>query len=334
MTGTDPGIAVSVMVAYYNAPAYLERLLPLLRRQTHPVGEIEVLVVDDGSAEPAAEVTARHAELTKGFGRFAVLTHPANRGRAAARNTALHAARGRWIAIVDVDDCPAPDYIEALVRAHTACAGLAVRPNIRILPELKRGSAFLRYRDARYLGSRSDADYENLAPRFFAASGSSLERNVLLRAGGFDEGFVGYGGEDEELGIRLVREGVRIVFRRDVCIWDGDIRTTLERTCQRYEDYGRSGAAHLFSKWPDYARETRFGALEPGARGARGRLLRQCCHIGLARRLSRRLSAVDGSRLPLDPPAALFQYVLLSFYLHGVNTRPVAARIGNPAAHG
>lgn len=321
MIKVDSEVSVSVIVAYYNAPAYLERLLPLLVRQTYPRNKFEVLIVDDGSTEPAVDVIARYAGMTRDFAGFVTLTHEVNRGRAAARNSALRIARGRLIAIIDVDDCPADDYIESVVRVHANCSDLAVRPNIRILPELKVSSAFLRYRDARYLGTRAGVDYEDLPPRFFAASGSSLERTALLQAGGFDEGFVGYGGEDEELGIRLVRAGVRIVFRREVRMWDGDVRTTLTRTCQRYEDYGRSGAAHLFAKWPEYMRETRFGALEPTSRSARGWLISRCCRAGLARALERMLITVDGWRLPFDPPAALFQYVLISAYVRGVSTR-------------
>jgi glycosyltransferase involved in cell wall biosynthesis len=49
---------LSVVVATHDRPALLARLLEQLARQTLPATDFEVVVVDDGSAEPVAPALA------------------------------------------------------------------------------------------------------------------------------------------------------------------------------------------------------------------------------------------------------------------------------------
>ena len=112
--GEPPGRAyagknpeVSVIVPTFNRPRFLARALESLCRQS--LQEIEAVVVNDGG-EPLDEVLA-------GFvGRLAVTTvhHAVNRDRAAARNTGLALARGRYVAYLDDDDCFRPDHLAVL----------------------------------------------------------------------------------------------------------------------------------------------------------------------------------------------------------------------------
>ncbi len=102
---------VSVIVPVYNAAEYLEPCLhSLLASQT---ASIEVICVDDGSSDrSAAELQRLQAEDP----RIIILQHPANRGAAAARNTALAHARGRYTLFADADDAIVPGAIDTLVR--------------------------------------------------------------------------------------------------------------------------------------------------------------------------------------------------------------------------
>ena len=47
---------------------------------------------------------------------------------------------------------------------------------------------------------------------YFLTGNASVRRDDLLRAGCFDENFTGYGHEDLELGYRLQRDGVEILY--------------------------------------------------------------------------------------------------------------------------
>ena len=326
-------MTVSIIVPYFNLPEFLHRLLDDLPKQSYPHGLIEVVIVDDGSPEPAKPVVAQHSAHLSDFRALRVLRHSANRGRAAARNTGIRASSGDIIAFVDVDDLPGRDFVARIVELHSLCPHIAVRSNVRVLPELRSSSAFLRFRDSRYLGGRkrpcrTGIDLFNLPPNFFATSGMSVLRSDLVAAGLFDESYHGYGGEDEELGFRLFANGVRIVFDAACEYWDADYTNTLDRTCARYRDYGEHAARVLFSTWPDYRRFSRLSKLEPihvppdsTLEVAQKAALRLVLRPSIGRFLRRVLSLVDRCCLPFDPPGVVYQYVLLCSYLEGVLAR-------------
>jgi len=109
----SPAPPVSVLVAAYDVEPYLERCLDSLVGQT--LSDIEVVVVDDASTDRTAEIAARFAERDA---RVRLIRHEENRGAGGARNTALDAATGEWIAFVDGDDWMVD---HALERIHARC---------------------------------------------------------------------------------------------------------------------------------------------------------------------------------------------------------------------
>jgi glycosyltransferase involved in cell wall biosynthesis len=303
-----------------------------LSRQTYPHGLIEVVIVDDASAEPVSPVVDEAVKKLSDFSRLNLVRHERNRGRAATRNSGITNSSGELLIFNDVDDFPDPDYITQVVTRH-AQPCIAVRGNIRVLPELRARSAYLRFRDSRFLGARrrqerDNTDYENLPPCLFATSGSSVMRSDLLGVGLFDERFTGYGGEDEEMGYRLFQSGVRIVFEERARLWDGDYTTTLERTCERYRNYGKLGAALLFAMHPGYRRYTSLHwhePIDPRWDSAKVRLIKRTIrcllHPSTAKLLQKWLQAMDGLRLPWNPPGLFYQYVLRACYQQGVLER-------------
>lgn len=103
-----PAPVVSVVLPTYNRPELLPRAIGSVLGQSY--GDFELLVVDDASVEDPAPIV-------DGFGddRVRLIRHPENRGNAAARNTAIRAARGRFLAFLDDDDEWAPEKLEAQV---------------------------------------------------------------------------------------------------------------------------------------------------------------------------------------------------------------------------
>lgn len=104
--GTAP--VVSVVLPTYNRSALLERAIGSVLRQTY--GDLELIVVDDASAEDPRSIVDAF-----GDDRVRLMRHPENRGNAAARNTAIRSARGRFLAFLDDDDEWAPEKLELQV---------------------------------------------------------------------------------------------------------------------------------------------------------------------------------------------------------------------------
>lgn len=89
---------ISIVIPVYNAEKYLVECLDSICRQT--LTDIEILCVNDGSADASPEILRQYAEKDK---RFRVLDQP-NKGVSAARNAAMPLAGGRYVWFIDADD--------------------------------------------------------------------------------------------------------------------------------------------------------------------------------------------------------------------------------------
>jgi glycosyltransferase involved in cell wall biosynthesis len=87
---------VSVVIPVFNGAATVGRAIESVLAQRFD-GEIQVIVVNDGSTDASAEVL-------RGFGERIRVIDQANRGAAAARNAGAAAARGEYLAFLDADD--------------------------------------------------------------------------------------------------------------------------------------------------------------------------------------------------------------------------------------
>lgn len=103
---------VSVVVPAYQSEATLGATLASILDQD--LNDLEVVVVDDGSTDDTAAVAQAAAAADA---RVVVIGDGVNRGRSAARNTGIDAARGEWVAMVDADDLLARDRFSAFLAA-------------------------------------------------------------------------------------------------------------------------------------------------------------------------------------------------------------------------
>ncbi len=99
---------VSVIIPAYNTGDYIARSIDSALKQT--LHNIEVIVVDDASVDNTVEVINTFSDP-----RLVKIFSSQNLGAGGARNTALRAATGQWIAVLDSDDWFAPERLEQLV---------------------------------------------------------------------------------------------------------------------------------------------------------------------------------------------------------------------------
>ena len=108
---TDDAPEVSVVIAAYNCEAYLGRTIEAVRAQT--VDDWEVIVVDDCSPDDISQALAPFRQDR----RIRLVRHAQNQGAAAARNTGIAEARGRFVAFLDADDDWMPTKLERQLAA-------------------------------------------------------------------------------------------------------------------------------------------------------------------------------------------------------------------------
>jgi glycosyltransferase involved in cell wall biosynthesis len=105
----DKSPLVSVIVPAYNAERFIRQTLDSVLSQTY--GNIEVLVVDDGSKDKTLPILESIAAKDDRV----LLLQQSNQGVAAARNLAIEKSTGEYISPIDADDLWHPQKIEKQV---------------------------------------------------------------------------------------------------------------------------------------------------------------------------------------------------------------------------
>jgi glycosyltransferase involved in cell wall biosynthesis len=195
---------ISIIVPSRDRPERLARCLAALegQRASDPV---EIVVVDDGSAHPAALEGIAERPAVR-------LLRQVQAGPAAARNSGARAARGTYLCFTD-DDCePHPDWVERLtapLRAGAvAVAGLTVN-----------GSPDNAFSEASQLIAAALATpARNGRGLSFAPSNNLGCRADVLVLIPFDEGFPDAAGEDRDWCARLIAAGHSLVSEPEAVV--------------------------------------------------------------------------------------------------------------------
>lgn len=126
-------INISVCIATYNRAVFLPKAIEAVLNQTY--SKFELLIVDDCSTDHTQNICQTIKDP-----RVRIFKHDINKGLAAARNTALFNARGRYFTFIDDDDRWLPNTLEMFVKCaedhekHTCfiCGKLAGK--IEVIP--------------------------------------------------------------------------------------------------------------------------------------------------------------------------------------------------------
>lgn len=97
---------VSIITPCYNGEKYISQTIRSVLAQSYE--NWEMIIVDDGSTDGSADIIHSFAQTDSRI-RF---IRQENAGSAAARNTAIRAAEGRYLALLDADDLWEPEFLE------------------------------------------------------------------------------------------------------------------------------------------------------------------------------------------------------------------------------
>ncbi len=216
---------IAVVVSTYNNPRWLEKTLWGYMAQRRKADEI--VVADDGSGPETAQLIER-------YGQWLPLKHVWHEDRGFRKtiilNKALRQVESDYVVFTDQDCVPRRDFLA--VHEHYARPGRFLSGGYFKLPmdisrqltreDIASGRAFrlrwLReqglawnFKCTKLVQSRTfEVVMNHITPTHATWNGmnSSGWRSDILRANGFDERMQ-YGGEDRELGERLVNAGIR-----------------------------------------------------------------------------------------------------------------------------
>ena len=94
------GAWLSILIPVFNAAPFLQKCVLSILEQADR--NVEIILLDDCSTDDSRKICARLAEEFPG--QIKIMSHPANRGISAARNSMLDVASGEYIWFLDADD--------------------------------------------------------------------------------------------------------------------------------------------------------------------------------------------------------------------------------------
>lgn len=230
----------SFIVPVYNRPDEVDELLDSLTRQT--LTGFEVIVVEDGSAVPCAEVCRKYADRLD----LHYFDKP-NSGPGQSRNYGVERAQGEYVIILDSDVVLPEDYLQA------------VDDELRRSPADAFGgpdSAHSSFTDTQKAISYSMTSFfttggirggkkklDKFYPRSF---NMGVRREVYQRLGGFSRMRFG---EDIDFSIRIFKAGCRCRLFPEAWVWHKR-RTDFRKFFRQVYNSGIA-RINLYKKYPE-----------------------------------------------------------------------------------
>ncbi len=200
----------TVIIPNWNTRRWLDGCLGGLREQRYKA--FRTILVDNGSSDGSVAFVREH------YPEVEIIAFPRNRGFAAAVNAGIAAAEGPYVALLNVDTRPRPEWLWHLVRAIERDDGVAcIASRMLNLEDPRRidaaGDTLSWYGSARKRGQGDDAaGFAEPMEVFSACAGAALYRRSLFEEiGGFDAWFISYL-EDIDVGLRARLRGYRCLY--------------------------------------------------------------------------------------------------------------------------
>lgn len=213
-------LAVSLIVSTYNWPEALNLCLESIRRQA--VLPNEVIIADDGSTDETRLLIEKHKQ---NFPVPIIHVWQADEGfqLSKIRNKAIAQASGDYIVQIDGDLILERHFIQDHISfsyKNSFVSGSRVIMNKDLSQKLiKSGQTYVTLASKGLLNkfnglrlpflSKRMENYKQEDIYYLRGCNMAFWRSDLLRVNGYNEDFIGWGREDNEIGLRLINSGIR-----------------------------------------------------------------------------------------------------------------------------
>jgi glycosyltransferase involved in cell wall biosynthesis len=178
---------IGVVIATHNRRALLAEAVRGALSQTLPRHEYEVIVVDNRSTDDTRD-WVQH-EMTS-VANLRYVREP-ELGASAARNAGWRSTSAPYVALLDDDAIPGPDWLECILRIfrevhpHPVCLGGAVEPIFEIAPPEWLTGSLLDYLTVVEHSPHPKFLTDIIRTQKLASANMAFERTVLEKIGGF-----------------------------------------------------------------------------------------------------------------------------------------------------
>ena len=197
---------VSLLTIVKGRRRHLNNLLAGVRRSVHRPDEVVIVFMNEDVPEDLADAGCPVRAYSLFDADHALPL-------AAARNRAATLANGDCLLFLDVDCIPAPDYVGRMAAAVAATDGLVMGDVRYLSAALPDAWDFSRLKADSLLHPRRPRIAANSTVRtdayhLFWSLTFGLRKQQFVTLGGFDEAYVGYGGEDTDFAFSAREAGV------------------------------------------------------------------------------------------------------------------------------
>ncbi|HJS99655.1 MAG TPA: glycosyltransferase [Terriglobales bacterium] len=298
----DSAFLFSIIVPTHNRPKQLAACLRAMAEMDYPRQRFEVIVVDDGG-------TASLQEIYDSFRRRLNLRllRRERGGPAAARNTGVEHALGRYLAFTDDDCTPSSQWLTRLQERFAQA------------PDLLCGGRTVNGLDANPYSAASQAVIDVVYswqpearqfPQFFATNNLAVPAELFRKIGGFNPAFEV--SEDREFCDRWTHHGYGMAYAPDVVIYHRH-NLSLQGLLNQHFNYGRGarrfhlrrehlGWGQFRSDGSFYVRLIRHGLAHPFASTAATVALLACTQMAVA--AGYLWERIAGSQIKQEPSPA------------------------------
>lgn len=228
---------LTVIIPTYNRVNLLKEVLKTLNRQLYDLNKVEVLVLDDFSAaNPKQEIMKLKLKYKLRFYRM-----KKHLGQGMVRNKGIGLAHGRYLMFIGDDIFPKNNLLYEHMRIHNKNSKIAVLG--KVCWEKKLRNKFMNFIENIQFHYQTIKNKNDVKLHFYT-SNISLEKS-WFKLERFSPKFKNYGLEDLELGYRLEKRGLRVVYNSSAIVYHHHLYD-FDKFCQRMRNTGKS--ATIFAR--------------------------------------------------------------------------------------
>ena len=223
---------ISVVLGTFNQVETLKVVLSEYENQTIDKDKFEVIVVDSSSNDGSKEFYESY-KPNYNF-RYHIQD---NQGKAAARNKGVEIAKGKYIIITDADMIPHKDFVSLHLNAQiNSTEEMCFEGTTLNMDRLEWPTTDKNLKP--YI-QRKIKDKSKIGWFYFLTGNISFPKSLFLSNNGFNETFLNYGWEDLELGYRLQKKKVPLIYLKSAVNYHYHV-VTKEEEIERNVKKGES----------------------------------------------------------------------------------------------